>query len=250
MGGRAVLTADRGSVTVEFFLVLGYDGESTSSLAMADPGIRALHLTQEMQCMNWVALGDGTYPYSVSARSRPFRVVAPPAEAAGALELLQSHPPAMRDMYRLRTSLSTRWVLEKLVRDYPSSRYTPYCLHALEVLARSLVGTLVGQEAEAERLGLRILREWPDYPRRGQIMVHLADLYRDTSRLDASVAMSYKLVEESEDNLFLFRDASVMQPLIGGSRNPYNWINEACWELYGMTRTPNPYFLMQFDQSR
>jgi tetratricopeptide (TPR) repeat protein len=142
---------------------------------------------------------------------------------------------------------ASRPVLEKIARDYAGTRYAPWCLHALGSFSLSVMDALIEEGPKAERAYREVLERYPDYPLRDEVRIHLSKVYLKSGRSNAAIAIAEQMLAESEDNLYLFRDADVMRAYRGERNNPYAGINKTNWELFGTTQLPDAYEQLRYE---
>jgi tetratricopeptide (TPR) repeat protein len=232
----------------EFRIPIEYDPNSPVYLALSAPGTYQLQLTQYIEYTNLTNPAQHRVPCELSAQTTDLRVVAPPAEGAQAWNLLQSLPDAVRDLNRLMASPSTRDILEKVAKEYPRSRYAPYCLHALGSLSLNLISSLPEEKEKAEWAYKQVIEHYPEYPLRDEVSIHLGKLYYQTGRVNAAMEIAERLLGESEDNLYRYREAEIMLPYRGPVHNPNAATNMTSWELFGTTQLPDTYAQLPLEQ--
>jgi hypothetical protein len=234
----------------EFDIVVAYDRKSESRLALEEPGAYMFMFRQAIRYTNIYSAGGAFLPLVLSAASPEVNVVDPPPEATGALELLKANPVAILDINRQLATVGNQWLLQKIAREYPESRYAPYCLHALGNLYDLLGLRHVGARDQAAAFLRDLVEKYPDYPLRGEALITLAGLHRNSYRMDAAAEIAGRLLAESPDNLARFRKMDVMKPLRGGPSNPWNDINEMCWELFSTTELTDAYIQARIEDLR
>jgi hypothetical protein len=224
----------------EFAMYVLYDDSSDDGLAISKPGTYQFHLRQNVWYTNRYLPTQGQVGYQFDVATAPVRVVAPPPEFAGALDLLLKRPDMLVDVNRHLASPANWQALEQIVAKYPKSRYAPHCLHALA--AGKLHFRKVSPEYTQEAITLfeRLEREYPDYVMRDDIRIFLADLYSERAELDKTMEMVKTLVAESSDNIYRYRKSPAMLPFRGVRDNPYGVLTESCWELFDTTRLNDP----------
>jgi tetratricopeptide (TPR) repeat protein len=231
----------------EFLIIALYEHSADSRLAFSEPGTYELQMRQSLQYMD-TDTPQGQVPFPVTAAAPRFRVVEPPANAAGALKLLQSYPEVFYDLNRVKASPATRPILEKIAKEYPDSRYAPYCLHALGMLSMEMMDSIPGEQEKAEEALRKVIEGYPNYPLRNEARVDLGNFYSRTDRYNKGQEMAGELLSESEDNLFQFRTADIMAPYSGSRVLPNMQMNKMNWELFGTTRLPDTYDQLQLEQ--
>lgn len=234
---------------LEFDMLVSYDKNQLSGMAMKEPGKYFFALRQTMYMRDEYRKEQRRDPFFCSTQSRTIRVVSPPAEFAGALDLLRSRPSVFRDLNRNLASLSNRDLLEQIAREYPQSRYAPYCLHALGNLGVVLTSSISGESEKAIEAFQRIVEKHPGYPLRDEVRISLAEIHARGGHYNEAQRIVRAVVEESEDNLMRFRERRLIKALLGPRPSPYFQTNTGQWPLFSSTRLTDAYFLNQFDSS-
>jgi len=234
----------------EFQILVAYDRKTESRLTIEEPGAYTFMFRQAIRYTNIYSSGGAFLPLVLSAASPEVNVIDPPAEAAGALELLKANPVAILDMNRQLATVGNQWLLEKIAREYPESRYAPYCLHALGNLYDLLAFRHAGARDRAAAFLGELVEKHPDYSLRDEARITLAGVHRNSYRMDAAAEIIDRLLAESPDNLARFRKTDVMKPIRGSVANPWTDVNDLCWELFGTTELTDAYIQARIEDLR
>jgi len=234
----------------EFRMIVEYDPDNASHLAFDRAGVYQLQVEQPIEVTNLDNPAQYRVPLRLKARTTDLRFVEPPADGAGAWKLLCSYPESFRDLNRLMASPGSREVFEKVAKEYPRSRYAPYCLHALGTLSLNLIAAIPAEAERAEGAYKEVIERYPDYPLRSEVRLHLGRVYYQTGRVNLGLDVAEGLLADSEDNLYRFRESDIMIPFRGATDNPYKSVNVTSWQLFGTTQLPDTYAQLQLEQLR
>jgi hypothetical protein len=226
---------------IEFYLTVLYSTEEPNGLALPKPGEYWFELSQTFTLTNMAAKSPSPFSVRSHTASSKIVIVAPPANAKGALDLLLANSAALIDLQRMEASPASQWVLEKIATEYPDSHYAPYCVAALASYATNLAGIQVAQRPIAQKYIDEIVNKWPDFPLRHRIDLLQLTLYTESDQVDKAVDYLWKKVGESEDNLFRFIDNSLVTDFVGGKNNIRTALNRPAWELFDVTEFPDAY---------
>lgn len=230
---------------IESDIVILYSSDTQSHLAFDRPGEYRLQMAQGMRYTDmYKPMGRTGVPSSTRAETEPFQVVAPPEEARPALEILQSDPRALKDLNSLYATPASRSTIERVAREYPDSRYAPYCLHALATLSLALAKDLSGEREKAEEYLTRLIEDYPDYPLRDTARIRMADFLYETGRFNRALGIVQDLVAESEDNMKRFDESRMIKPLIATRFTPAVDPNVFNWYLFGTTELTDAYYCL------
>lgn len=223
----------------EFRMVVVYDSGRPGDLALYEPGTYRFALNQPLEYSNSFAGDTGRTRYAATAETGDIKVVEPPLEGRAAFDLLVSTPGAVLSLSSLMAMASTRDVLEKIAREYPESRYAPYCLHAVGSYALTQVAADTKEIERAEWAYKRIMETYPNYPLLTEVRLHLAKLYLTTGRINDGASLADQTLASSPDNLYRFRDWDPLMPYIGSLKGVDVRVEENQWQLFDTAQLPN-----------
>ena len=236
--------------TVEFNTVVLYSRDNASGLILPIPGRYRLLVKQLMQYTDLSHSRGGAGVGIISQGASPYFTVAPPPpEALEALEILQSDPNVLKDLNAIKASFSSYEKMERVAREFPDSRYAPFCLHALGSFYLEISEKFLGYGKKGEECLKQLIERYPNYVLRDEARMRLAIQYQNAGRFNDGLAIAQRLLDESDDNLARFSKCKLYAPIIGNRENPAVDLIEDNWELFDTTRLADPYYEKTKDPS-
>ena len=104
-----------------------------------------------------------------------------------------------------------------------------------------------GEDKKAQEYLKRVIDEFPDYPLRDEVRIHLAAVYQSTMHYDEANQIALEMLNESEDNLYRFMKSDIMKPYRGSKDNPNIFLNQSAWEFFGTTELPDAYAQLRIE---
>lgn len=188
------------------------DREKDSNLLFETPGKVQFRLRQSFYYRNVMEMHKGDVAYETETQSPIFQILEPQGKNQAAFQRLQTRPTVFTDFNRLLASPGNVTFLEKFVRDFPDTPYTPFALHSLGALSYTYgKHHLLDEQEKARQYFETILEDHPDYSLRDDVTMQLVNLYRETGELDRAVALLEKAIIPSENKMFYYRSSPLIR---------------------------------------
>lgn len=229
----------------EFNLIMLYKRYGYDKLAFDRKGIYSVSMRQYLDYADNSLRMKGPIAISIQGRSLNFTVIDPPKEGRAAFDLLKANPQGFLDLNRLIASPATRALFQKIVDEFPDTRYAPYCYHALI----NYNARLSRQDDRFRLINQKLLRKalsnYPQYSLRDELRIQLAQNLTNSGQMDAAFEILEALVSESPDALYRFKEFDMLKGYIGGKYSPMLGTSESNWSIFDTLQLPE---LMQFNR--
>ncbi len=234
----AITTFLRYGKAHEFKLSMVYKKTGANQLAFDHKGNYSILMRQYIDYADESIRIQGPVAVTIQGRSLNFTVIDPPKEGMQAFNLLKANPKAFLDLNRQAASPATRALFQKIVDEFPNTRYAPYCLHALITYNGKLSRTDDRFRLINQKMLKKILADYPQFALRDNMRIELAQNLTNSGQMDAAFEILDAMVAESPDNLYRFREFEMLSGYTGHDISLMLGTSENNWTIFDTLQLP------------